>query len=220
MSWLSIITDPLNQVLFTIGNDNVTWAELLGFLTGGACVWLTVRAHIANFGVGIANCALFLVLFASAHLWADAALQIVFIVLGVVGWWQWLRGGTGRTELPPGTASVRTIVLLLAAVAAATVALTWVLRQAEDSAPFWDALTTSLSLAAQWLLNARKLQTWWFWIAADVIYIPLYVVKRLDLTALVYVLFLGMCIAGLHAWQRDIRAVAAAPTVTAAVAQR
>lgn len=220
MSWLAAVTDPLNHVLFAIGNDNVTWAELLGFLTGGACVWLTVRAHIANFGVGIANCALFLVLFASAHLWADGALQIVFIVLGVIGWWQWLHGGTGRTELAPGRAPAATIAVLLATVIAATALLTWVLRQADDTAPFWDALTTSLSLAAQWLLNARKLQTWWFWIAADVTYIPLYVVKRLDLTALVYVLFLGLCVAGMRAWRRDLRAVTGTPTVAAAVAQR
>ena len=71
-----------------------------------------------------------------------------------------------------------------------------------DIAPFWDALTTCLSLVAQALLNWKKLENWYFWIAADVVYVPLYVVKRLDLTAIVYVLFLAMCFLGLREWRR------------------
>ena len=203
MNWLA---DPLNRVLFHLANDAVTWAELLGFVTGGLCVWLTVRRHVLNFPVGIANSALFLLLFTSARLWADAALQIMFIALGCAGWWQWLRG-RGRTgEVRVRNASVVEVAVCLAIVAAGTAVLTYVLRAADDTAPFWDALTTALSVVAQWLLNGRKVQTWWFWIAADCIYIPLYVVKRLDLTAVVYVLFLGMCVAGLRSWRRSISA--------------
>jgi nicotinamide mononucleotide transporter len=71
-----------------------------------------------------------------------------------------------------------------------------------DVAPFWDALTTALSLAAQWLQNCKWIQNWWFWIAADLIYIPLYGVKHLWLTAAVYVLFLGMCFVGDGQWRR------------------
>ncbi|HET9058474.1 MAG TPA: nicotinamide mononucleotide transporter, partial [Acidimicrobiales bacterium] len=50
-----------------------------------------------------------------------------------------------------------------------------------------------------------KVQNWYFWISADVIYIPLYAVKRLDLTAIVYVLFLTMCFLGLNQWRRAYR---------------
>ena len=207
IDWMASLVSPLNVVLFTLGNDAVTWAELLGFLTGGLCVWLTVRAHIANFPVGILNSALFLVLFLPARLWADGALQIVFIVLGAVGWIQWVRGRDGRVEKPISRASRGELAALVGVVVLATAVLTIVLTEANDTAPFWDALTTALSLAAQWLLNERKVQNWWFWIAADVIYIPLYVTKKLDLTAIIYVLFLGLCVAGLRSWKRDLEAV-------------
>lgn len=66
------------------------------------------------------------------------------------------------------------------------------------------ALTTCLSLAAQWLLNYKRIETWWFWIAADVIYIPLYATKALDLTAIVYAGFLGMCLAGMRSWHHTL----------------
>jgi len=195
------IIDFLNQVLFTFGADHVTVAELAGFVTGAGCVYLAVKANILNFPVGLANDAFFLVLFLSAGLYADSALQIVYLVLGAIGWWQWVYGGAGRTRLEVGRASATELVILVGLVAAATVPLTIILTSAHDIAPFWDALTTSLSLAAQWLLNTKKVQNWHFWIAADVIYVPLYFVKDLWLTAIVYAIFLAMCVAGLRAWR-------------------
>ena len=199
------ILDFLNQVLFTFGSDHVTIAELAGFLTGAACVYLTVKAHIANFPVGLANSAFFLILFFSAGLYADSALQVVYLVLGAVGWWQWVYGGAGRTPLVVSQASSTELVVMVGMVIAATIPLTILLASAHDIAPFWDALTTALSLAAQWLLNTKKVQTWYFWIAADAIYVPLYFAKDLWLTAIVYVIFLGLCVAGLRSWRAIYR---------------
>src|SRR5215470_7580706 len=102
LTWLEQLVAPLNHVVFVMGNDHVSWAELLGFVTGVACVWLAVECRILNFPVGIANSAFFLVLFATARLWADSSLQILYIVLGFVGWWQWLHGGPRRTRLVVG----------------------------------------------------------------------------------------------------------------------
>ena len=195
---------PLNVALFTLGNDHVTVAELLGFLTGAASVWLTVLARISNFGVGIANSAFFLVLFLSARLFADSGLQVVYIVLGFAGWWQWLHGGQAMARLPVARSGWPLIAGCVLFAVGATWGLTILLRAAHDIAPFWDAMTTAISLAAQFLLNCKRIENWAFWIAADLIYVPLYVVKRLDLTAIVYVLFLAMCFAGAAAWRRAL----------------
>lgn len=210
---------PLNAVLFTLGSDQVSVAELLGFATGAACVWLTVLARISNFPVGIANSAFFLVLFLSARLYADSGLQAVYIVLGFAGWWQWLRGGAERTRLVVGRSGWRLLAACAAFVVLATWGLTLLLGRAHDIAPFWDALTTALSLAAQFLLNLKRIENWAFWMAADIIYIPLYVVKRLDLTAIVYVLFFTMCVLGARAWWKTLRQERrAVPAVSAAEA--
>jgi nicotinamide mononucleotide transporter len=205
LAGLTHLLAPLNVALFTLGNDHVTWAELLGFVTGAASVWLTVLARISNFPVGIANSAFFLVLFLSARLFADSGLQAVYIVLGVAGWWQWLHGGQDRGRLAVARSGWQLLAVCVVAVAGATWGLTILLQEAHDIAPFWDALTTAISLAAQFLLNCKKIENWAFWIAADLVYIPLYVVKRLDLTAVVYVLFLAMCFAGVSSWRRALR---------------
>src|SRR5512146_2013960 len=210
MTELAHLLAPLNAVLFTFGDDQVSVAELLGFVTGAACVWLTVAARVSNFPVGIANSAFFLVLFLSARLYADAGLQVVYIALGFAGWWQWLHGGAGREQLAVTRAGWRLLAGCSAFVIAATWGLTLLLGWASDIAPLWDALTTAVSLAAQFLLNLKRIENWAFWMVADIVYIPLYAVKRLDLTAIVYVLFLGLCLAGVVTWRRALRATAAA----------
>lgn len=202
---LGDLVAPLNVVLFHFGQDAVTWAELLGFVTGALGVWLTVRANIWNFPIGLANNLFFLALFWAARLYADASLQIVYLVFGVFGWWEWLHGGTRRSRRMMGNAKPWAIYALVLAIVPVTWVLTLVLTRANDIAPFWDALTTALSLAAQWLLNLKQFENWFFWIAADVIYIPLYFVKVLYLTGIVYVIFLALCFTGVQAWRRELR---------------
>lgn len=127
-------------------------------------------------------------------------------MLAAVGWWTWLRGGERRSTRPMGHASARTVIVLLLLAVPATWGLTVVLTRAHDIAPLWDALTTALSLAAQWLLNTKSYENWYFWIAADVVYIPLYFAKVLYLTGIVCVLFLTMCLAGLRSRHRGLAA--------------
>ena len=65
--------------------------EVVGFVTGGICVWLAVRQHVWTWPIGLANNAVYFVLFFwHARLYADAGLQLVYFALGVFGWWSWL----------------------------------------------------------------------------------------------------------------------------------
>jgi nicotinamide mononucleotide transporter len=54
------------------------------------------------------------------------------------------------------------------------------------------------------MLGLKLLENWWVWMMADVIYIGLYWYKALYLTAVLDVLFLGMCIAGLAGWKKSL----------------
>jgi nicotinamide mononucleotide transporter len=189
----------MTKTVFELLGEPVTWAELLGFVTGIACVALAVAQRIETFAVGIANNVFFIVLFADARLFADAALQVVYVVLGLMGWWVWLRRARG--PLAVSRASAQLLLVSTLAVGVATLVLVPVLRAAHGAAPGWDALTTSMSLGAQLLLNLKRLETWYVWIAVDVIYVPLYFSRDLNLTALVYIVFLALCVEGWRQWR-------------------
>ena len=81
----------LTKTVFELFGEPVSWAELFGFITGIACVALAVAQRIETFPVGIANNVFFVILFTDARLFADAALQLVFIALGVMGWVTWAK---------------------------------------------------------------------------------------------------------------------------------
>ncbi len=189
----------LTKTVFELFGEPVSWAELFGFITGIACVALAVAQRIETFPVGIANNVFFVILFTDARLFADAALQLVYIALGLMGWWVWAT--RARSPLAVKRAGPRLLVATAVGVGVATLVLLPILRAAHGAAPGWDALTTSMSLGAQLLLNLKRLETWYVWIAVDVIYVPLYFSRDLNLTALVYIVFLALCIQGWRQWR-------------------
>lgn len=182
-----------------------TWLEAASFVTGAICVWLTVKESIWNFPIGLLNVATFSVVFFNSRLFADAGLQVVYFILGVIGWRLWLRGGEDRTQLRISRAPALELLLVSTFVVGATIGLWQLLHLAGGSASFWDALTTSLSLASQWLLNRKRLESWAGWLLVDAIYVPLYLYKELYLTAILYALFFAMAVMGWRAWQRTFR---------------
>ncbi|PZG21311.1 nicotinamide mononucleotide transporter [Micromonospora craterilacus] len=206
--------DWLTGTAFTVAGAGITWAELLGFGTGVLNVWLVARQRIANWPVGIANVLLLMLLFWTAGLYADAGLQLVYVGLGLYGWWHWLFGGEQRSRLTVSRTSRREWLALVAAGTVLTGAIWALLNRATDSTvPLPDALTTALSLLATYGQTRKRVESWWIWITADLIYIPLYLYKGLYLTAGLYLIFLGLCVLGLRAWRADLRQRATATPV-------
>ncbi|HLV72249.1 nicotinamide mononucleotide transporter [Actinomadura hallensis] len=198
---------PLLEPAFHVGSVPTTWAELLGFGTGAVNVWLVVRQNILNWPIGIANVILLGLVFLDGGLYADSGLQVFYVGLQLYGWWMWLYGGDGRDNLPVRRTRRGEWAALVTAGAAATALLTWALSAWTDSTvAFWDALTTAISLMAVYGQSRKLLESWWLWITADLVYIPLYLYKDLKLTAVLYVIFLTLCVFGLRAWRRDLRA--------------
>ncbi|WP_433793145.1 nicotinamide riboside transporter PnuC [Actinoplanes sp. CA-252034] len=194
--------DWLNSPALVAFGVATSWAEVLGFLTGLVNVGLLVRRHILNWPVGVLNVLLLMLVFWSAGLYADAGLQIVYVVLGCYGWWAWLYGGADRTRLVVRS-TTRAEWLGLAAAGVLLTAGLWLFldRLTGSTVPLADALTTALSLLATYGQTRKLVESWWIWIVADVIYIPLYGYKGLWLTAILYVAFMILCVLGLRSWR-------------------
>lgn len=181
-------------------------SEIFGFITGVLCVWLGAREKVVAWPIGIANNAIFLVIFWRNGLYAIAGLQIIYAAISAYGWWNWLHGGTNRSSLPISRTSSALAAWIALATAVATAALYYILRTYTDSSvPGWDALTTALSIAAQFMLSRKMIENWFVWLGVDVIYVALASSKGLYITAALYLVFMVLCVGGLLHWSRLLR---------------
>jgi nicotinamide mononucleotide transporter len=95
------------------------------------------------------------------------------------------------------------MIVWAAGAALASAALGYVMATRTDAdLPYWDAVTTVLSMVAQYLMARRYLQNWLVWIVVDVLAIGIYWTKGLTPTAALYAVFLALAIAGYFSWRR------------------
>ncbi|WP_294569264.1 nicotinamide riboside transporter PnuC [uncultured Arthrobacter sp.] len=213
---MTAVLDWMNATAFTLLNNPVSWIEVIGFVTGAACVYGVAKQRAWNWPVGILNNIAFTILFLGAGLYGETVLQIVFASVAVYGWYNWVRGAKDtevKGDLPIRDASRNEGLIGLVAVVAATVGVAMILTRATDSQVPWpDAFVLAASLLATYAQAKKIFQHWHVWIVIDLVSIPLYYSRGLALTAVLYVGFLALCIYGLVDWKRA-RALQAGPAV-------
>lgn len=191
----------------------MSWAEVVAVVTGVACVLLTVRQNVWCWPVGMVSSGLFIWVFAQARLYPDALLQICFILISVYGWYRWARG-VQQADLPVSRLGLPACLMFVTLGLAFTAGIGWFFASAlpqlwpeipPAALPYVDSGILAFSLIAQAGLSRKILQTWLVWISIDVVAIGVYWSRELYLTSLLYVIFLGLAIAGYLAWRRAWR---------------
>jgi nicotinamide mononucleotide transporter len=182
--------------------------EIIATILGVIGVWLMIRQHMATWPVGIVQVAIFAWVCYGAKLYSDAILQVFYFAIQIYGWWHWLRvRGITRAELPVTRSSPRALAAWIVAGAAGTVAWGEMMRRTTDAAyPHWDAFVLVFSLIAQWLQAQKRIENWVAWIIVDAVEVGVFWAKDLRLFAGLYVVFLGMAVAGHLAWRRTMSA--------------
>jgi nicotinamide mononucleotide transporter len=158
--------------------------------------------------VGIIGCVLFGLVFYSARLYADATLQVFFIVTSGIGWWNWRRGNHGAA-LPVRRTAPLPFAGMVAAGAVVAAGYGWLLHRFTDAyAPFLDSVVLAFSVLAQLLLMRRHYESWWCWLVVNTIAVPLFFSRNLTLTALLYAAFWVNAVVALVRWRRLLPAPA------------
>lgn len=177
------------------------WPQVLGFVTGAACVLLAALRNVANYPIGIANNIVLFTVFLGAGLYAAAALQVVYLGFGLHGWWRWTHG-VEKSKVFIARAPHHAWPWLAVAAVIGTALLAWGLTVFTDSTlAVADAATTAVSLCAQYMLNRKWIENWFVWIAVDIAFVVLSLVAGLWIIAALYVLFIGLCVFGYRSWQ-------------------
>jgi nicotinamide mononucleotide transporter len=184
--------------------------ELAAVVFGVVSVYLSVRENVLSWPTAIVNVGLYTLVFFRAKLYADMGLQVFYLAVSFYGWWAWLHGGRERTALLVTRTPRRVLLGLGVAGALFSLALGALLRRTTDAAlPFLDSALSSFSIVAQVMMTRKWLENWALWIALDVVYVGMFVFKRLYLTAGLYAVFLALAVLGARVWRRSLASATA-----------
>lgn len=178
--------------------------ELAANTVNAISILLATLNSTHTWWTGIVGCLLFGWVFLETQLYADTTLQMFFIVTSAIGWWNWSKGAGGAT-LPVRRTPLRTFAACLLTASAIALGYGWLLHAFTNAySPFADAAVLALSVLAQLLMMGRRYESWWCWLAANSIAVPLFLTRGLNLTALLYVAFWINAIVALLRWRRLI----------------
>lgn len=194
-----IATVGTTGVAYLMGWDisQITALEYVAVATSYVSTWLCVKRSVYNFHFGIVSVILYSILFFGFHLYSSMTLQIILIPILVHGLYLWTKNKEQTVD------RVNLKILGLIVLVSAVITLTTVLL--DGTLPFMDSAIFFLSLIAQYLLIAKKVETWVVWAVVNVIAIITYFHAGAYLATLQYVLFLANTLYGYYEWKKAMR---------------
>lgn len=180
--------------------------QIVGTTLGLIYLWLEYKANIWVWVIGAIMPMVHGVLYLTSGIYADAAMQLYYVAAGIYGLAVWKRhpkdSSSGRIKHTP----LRWILPLVAIYVVLHVAIYFVLTDFTDSrVPFFDSMSTALSIVAMWMLSRKLVEQWLVWLVVDMISVGLYLYKGIPLTAGLYAVYCALAIVGYVRWLRICR---------------
>ena len=208
-----------NSILFTVLGYPMSYLEFFGTLAGGVAVWISAKANVWSWPIGIINVVLLFFLFYQIQLYPDMLLQIFFLITNLLGWWRWLHPKFGeedkKRELRVSYISTKWRWISVTMVTVGTVIMgtaaanlhEWLpsLFSKPSAFPYLDSFVTVTSILAQYWMLHKKVECWFLWIIADIIATYLYFAKDVKFLGLEYLVFCFIAAFGLWNWNREYK---------------
>lgn len=180
----------------------MTPLEVLANVMVTLSIVLAGRNSIHTWWTGIVGCALFVLVFGQAKLYADVTLQGFFIASSIVGWWRW-HGSRHVAPVAVTRAPPTSVALAGAIGGVAALAYGALLHRFTDAyAPYVDSVVLSFSVVGQWLMMQRRVESWPFWVLVNIVAVPLYASRELYITSGLYAVYLVNALVSWRHWWR------------------
>ena len=167
---------------------------------------LAIRENIWCWLFAGISTAIYVYLFIIARLYMESALNVFYFAMAIYGWSVWYRGRTEEHELQVSKWAVPIHAYAIAVIIVASLVSGYLLDTRTDAAyPYVESLTTWSAIWATFLVARKVLENWWYWLAIDAASIFIYWSRDLQLTSLLFVVYVIMIPLGLISWTRSWR---------------
>lgn len=185
----------MSSTFLTIWGYELSYLELIAVMASFIGVALGITGKRITWPWWALSSVLYGILFFQWELYASAALQIVFIIAAIAGWFGWEPSGA-----KPGRLKNSQRAYVLVAIILATLALAPLLKYWGAASTYADAILFFGSLSAQILMVYQKFETWIIWLIVDAGYVALYASQDLPFTTALYVTFTILAAMGWGKW--------------------
>lgn len=166
-------------------------------------VWLTTKSNIWCWLTGLVGIILYSILFIEERNWSNVILQGLFIIQSIYGWVKWK---SHKDNLISKMDPILTSIFISSTMF--LVALFYVINTLLDGELILlDSITTSLSIIGMILLANKRLESWIWWMIADIFYIVLFLNNHLYLSSGIYFVFLCLAIKGYYNWRKILNGI-------------
>lgn len=209
----------INHIFFTVLEYPMSYLEFFGVLTGLIAVWLSAKANIWSWPIGIVNVVLSFFLYYQVQLYPDMFLQVFFLVTNIIGWWRWANPKAGeedhKDELRVSYMGWKQFMFIGLVSIAGTFVLgsmashlhEWLpeIFPKPSAFPYIDSFITVMSVVTTFFMIQKKIESWIIWIIVDAIATYLYFVKGVKFYSVEYLVFTMLAGFGLWNWIREHR---------------
>ncbi|MBT8092613.1 MAG: nicotinamide riboside transporter PnuC [Gammaproteobacteria bacterium] len=180
--------------------------EIVAVLLAIAYLLLAIRQSIWCWYCAGVSTAIYVWLFIDAKLYMESVLNGFYFAMAIYGWFVWRAGRTEDHERPVVVWPRRTHAIAIAVIVILSALNGYLLLRYTDAAfPFIDSLTTWSAIWATFLVARKVLENWWYWLVIDVASVFIYMARDLQLTSLLFVIYVIMIPFGLISWSRSMR---------------
>ena len=209
----------IENIFFTVLGYSMSYLEFFGTIAGALAIWLSAKAIVWSWPIGIVNVVLFFFLFYQVQLYPDMFLQLFFFVTNLMGWWRWTHPKKfeedRKHELRVSFLERKQFWIIFIAGVAGTFLFGTLAQNIHDifprifpvpsAFPYLDSFVTVMSIITTFLMINKKIESWIFWILIDVLATYMYFVKEIKFVALEYLIFCFVAGFGLWNWTREYR---------------
>lgn len=179
--------------------------QVVGTTLGLLYLYLEYKANIWLWLIGLIMPLVHGMLYFSKGLYADAMMNVYYVLAGLYGWIVWKNKKPQGQPLPISQTPASVWAKLAAVYAVLHVALFCFLYFCTDSkVPVLDSFTTALSMVAMWMLSRKYVEQWLVWLVVDAVTVGLYFYKGIPITAGLYTVYCALAIAGYFRWKRQM----------------
>lgn len=180
--------------------------QIVGTSLGLLYLWLEYKANIWVWVIGAIMPMVHGVLYLQSGIYADAAMQLYYVLAGIYGLCVWKRSSRNKQEAAIKHTPYGWVLPLVATYVVLHITLYLFLANFTDSqVPFFDAMSTALSIVAMWMLSRKLVEQWLVWLVVDAISVGLYLYKGIPITAGLYMVYCILAIVGYVRWLRMAR---------------